>query len=633
MESNFNCVLVQDSRLLCTDQVNYAVIKGAANNTQAIFNANSVSSSQIVFNVQIPSEQTIIDRRVLLTSTVSVIITVPGVTEGNCILNLGQSDGMQCFPLHSLFSVISATINNTTVTTNIADILPAIMLMNEPEELYKNHGYTPCIPDNYYCSFNPTNANFTEGYQQNVILNNNVLGAYNTNSLNTDFASRGSHNYTITKIVNTTTNTTYNAATDNYTLYLQNAPADGSYQVYLSTTLTEPVLLSPFLFGDAKAAPMGFYGIQNLNLQMNISSPNRFWSSANPNLTVALNSATPFQNTRLIFTFLSPQPSMLLKSRNVVPYYSMPRYISTAGGSTSLPNCPVATWSPTTISSYPVQGITPSFQTLVSSTIQLNMIPDKLIIFTRPQLSTMTPAYSNSFLVINQININFANSSGLMSNYSQYDLWKCSVKNGSTQPWSDFVGWQTIMSSEGYIFPTPTCGSLLILEFGSDIELPDYLSPGSLGSFQIQFSLQVANQTTTYTQAASNEIPANTTIGFPSGATGITPELVLITMNSGVFVCDRGTSSVYEGLLSKQDVLDASMQPPYTSHDVQRLVGGSIHDKLKSAIGHVMHKKGHHHAHRHHKHHEEIGGSLGASTSGGSMHHHHHTSKIHKHIK
>ena len=103
-------------------------------------------------------------------------------------------------------------------------------------------------------------------------------------------------------------------------------------------------------------------------------------------------------------------------------------------------------------------------------------------------------------------------------------------------------------------------------------------------------------------------------------------------MNSGVFVCDLGTSSIYEGLLSKQDVLDASQQSPYSRHDVERLIGGSIHDKIKSTIGHIMHKKGHHHAHKlgGSMGASVSGGSMGASVSGGSMHHH---SKIHRHVK
>jgi len=188
-------------------------------------------------------------------------------------------------------------------------------------------------------------------------------------------------------------------------------------------------------------------------------------------------------------------------------------------------------------------------------------------------------------------------------------------------------------------FPTPTCGSLLVLRFGEDIQINDWLSCSSLGNFNLQFQISVVNQSLTYQTAIGANIPAGTVIGFPGNqAAGqpnngiVSPEILTICMDSGVFVSSMGTSSVYTGLLSKQNVLDASQQAPYTRHDVERLVGGSIHDKLLSSIGHIMHKKGHHHAHKHH-HKEMSGGGLGASTSGGSMHHHHHHSKIHKHIK
>ena len=46
---------------------------------------------------------------------------------------------------------------------------------------------------------------------------------------------------------------------------------------------------------------------------------------------------------------------------------------------------------------------------------------------------------------------------------------------------------------------------------------------------------------------------------------------------------ERGTSSTYTGLLTKQDVLEASMQHPMSHSDVKRLVGGGFLDSLKSA--------------------------------------------------
>jgi len=635
MESNFQTILVEDPRLMVTDQVKYAVVKGAQNITQAQFNANSASMSQILFNCVVPSENTIIDRRILISTTVNFIITVKDVLKGNVILNLGESDAFGAFPLHSLFSTLSATINNTTVSCNVADVLQPLLMMNSKQEIFKWHGTTACLPDSTYLTYN--NLNFNYNTTKTIDYNNNVLSSYAMGPLDNEVMPRGAFPITVTNIV-----TVGGGSTPNMQALYSAPGTDGetyTFQVYCTATITEPLLLSPFLFNDPVGSPQGIYGIQNFVIQANLGSPNKFWSTANPNCSCALNPTNTFQNTKLIMTFLTPQPSQLLKSRNVVPYYSLPRFISTSGGSSTVSSMAPSVWTSSTANYGPIQGITPSSQTLQSSSIQLNMIPDKLLIWVRPQLSLQTNNCSNAFLVINSISLQFNNSAGLLSSFSAYDLWRISVKNGSNQTWADFSGWSMIYNDNGY-FPTPTAGSLLILEFGTDIQINDWLAPGSLGNFNLQFQINVTNQSTTYTNAASDLIKSGTTIGFPPPANStstigtVTPELVLVTLNSGVFVSDRGTSSVYEGILSKQDVLDASEQSPYTRHDVDRLIGGSIHDKLKSSIGYLLHRKGHHHAHKHHTKTEEkplsvFGGALGASVSGGTMHHH----RVHKHIK
>ena len=63
----------------------------------------------------------------------------------------------------------------------------------------------------------------------------------------------------------------------------------------------------------------------------------------------------------------------------------------------------------------------------------------------------------------------------------------------------------------------------------------------------------------------------------------VTPELVVVCMISGSFATERGTSSTYTALLTKQDVLDASMQEAVPRGEYTRLVGGGFLDSLKSA--------------------------------------------------
>jgi hypothetical protein len=61
-------------------------------------------------------------------------------------------------------------------------------------------------------------------------------------------------------------------------------------------------------------------------------------------------------------------------------------------------------------------------------------------------------------------------------------------------------------------------------------------------------------------------------------------------MNSGIFCTERGASSIFTALLTKQDVLSASQYEPYTRSDIKRIVGGGWLDSLKS-IGSAVGKQ------------------------------------------
>jgi len=54
MSQDFKTVKVLDPRLCVTDEVSYGVIKGGQNNTVSKYPAIAKSTSQLVFNVQVP---------------------------------------------------------------------------------------------------------------------------------------------------------------------------------------------------------------------------------------------------------------------------------------------------------------------------------------------------------------------------------------------------------------------------------------------------------------------------------------------------------------------------------------------------------------------------------------------------
>jgi hypothetical protein len=345
-------------------------------------------------------------------------------------------------------------------------------------------------------------------------------------------------------------------------------PAGGgalARDVYVKFTVSEPLLLSPFVFGKTQSNNSGMYGIQNMSFNFNIGDASTVWrhygTSAGAGGTSTINtvSIVRFENSRLVCQFLTPHPSDQLSSRCCVPFYELPRYITS--NLTAAPQLPA-----------PANAGVPSVEAkdnvYSSSTISLNQIPDKLIIFLRRKTRTWNT--TDSFLAINNININWNNQTGLLSSFDQQSLWRMSVEAGSNQTFDEFRGYAYRPSNvadektdgSGAGSYVSTCGSILMLNMGEHLNLvEDYYAPGSIGSFNLQVKVTAKN----YDSAAFE------------------PELVIIAMNSGVFATERGTSSTYTALLTKQDVLDASMQEPVSKSEYTRMVGGGFLDSLKSA--------------------------------------------------
>jgi hypothetical protein len=526
MSADIKKVLVLDDRLNCSDQITYAVNQGAQSMNPAPFQAVSQTVSSHTYNIQTPSEQTVIDRRVLWQSTVRM--TVVGTpTIGNTNINYGVTDSLAPFPLHQLISVATAQINNNSVSLNVRDVLAPLLRFHDRRELARYNGMTPTAVDNYF------------RYSDGVGAVNNPLGAFQNVSDN-DLVPRGAWvlDYLGENADYTTANGTQTVSPNGAT----------QYTTYIQFTVAEPLLISPFIWADPKSNNQGFFGIQNMVLQFSMGDATRVWRTASSWAKTA--TVQSYTNSQLLFNFLSPHPSQLLASRNVVPYMEFPRYITSFA--TSL-----------------TSGSTSTFR---SSTIQLNVIPDKLILFVRKPIGSQTSADSDSFLALsasNPLSINFNNVSGILSSATREDLYRYSIENGSNQSYYEFTGYANVANQiTGSGNRRALSGSLLVLEFGKDIPLQEqYYAPGSLGSFSLQVNLNVFNQ---------------------GSATLTSEELVIITMNSGVFVVERGSSSIFTGLLTKSDVLEVASQTPYYKADAVRMVGGGFLDSLKSIVGKIL---------------------------------------------
>ena len=533
--SSFKTVLVRDSVIGdITDDIDYAVKSGASQATYQQFPTTSASNSALIFNIQVPSENVIIGRDVLINTGLTATLTLTGVPLGETAWDYGATDSFQAMPLNSLFSTATAQINNTTVSINTQDVLPSLMRMNNSRELYRYNSMTPVLPDQAYGL-----------YGDAVGANNNPLADYSIASYDVDQVPRGAFPVSYT-VVHT------KAAGGTDALLVSTDPLD-TWTIVVSAVISEPIVLSPFIFGDPCFNQQGFLGINNMTFTFNIDATcKRLWSSANPYITkVELGSlANPngfnyqagavggalFQTApaspQMLFKFLSSQPSDLIATKNIVPYMDFPRYLTSSANASAI-----------------AAG---NSSTLTSSNVQINQIPDLFIINIRKPMATQDANDANAFFKINNISINLNNQSGLLSSATAYDLWRMSVRNGSTQSWAEFSG----QASVGGVSKATT-GSLLILSPAYDLSLPDYITCGSLGNYNFQFTVGVTNQL---------------------GET-ITPEMVTICANSGIFTTQQGVSSIYTGILTKEMVLDAKSKQQASavkSAEVSRKVGGSF---------------------------------------------------------
>ena len=77
----------------------------------------------------------------------------------------------------------------------------------------------------------------------------------------------------------------------------------------------------------------------------------------------------------------------------------------------------------------------------VTDVISMRQIPNFIYMVVRPQYNSMKPQFSNHLCFpITGLNITFNNVSGLLTSYSQNDLYMMSRRNGSQQTWSEFRG-------------------------------------------------------------------------------------------------------------------------------------------------------------------------------------------------
>jgi hypothetical protein len=365
---------------------------------------------------------------------------------------------------------------------------------------------------------------------------------------------------------------------------------------------TEPLCLSPFMWQDSKQmTEVGLYGITNMTVNMTLGNPGAIQGYIKSTTTIPVGGRQrvyvdkldnafgsyqymtrqsginalfgnvrlqpPTSNLgnqtgpwvappRLLCTFLTPPPEITLPLVSSVPYVEFPRYNSSGS----------VTWASN------------GTVTVSSNTVTLSSIPDLLVVYVKPAFRGQTQ--SDTYIPISNIGVTFDNYANLCSNYSQEDLYACSVAGGLDMDFNQFRGFSRSKTStntpaisgqlgssvfdtfEGYSPNVQLTGAPILLRMGQDIPLSSGLAPGTLGNYSVQVNVTLDNTNGFFNYLSQMQTSNNVIV-------------TIMAVNSGFFESVRGSSALRKTILNTNDVEAASTSSSVTSSQLVRLVGGA----------------------------------------------------------
>ncbi len=522
--------LVKDDRINLSEKKTVSVIRGGAEVYSQSFAATSQTPSLVNFSVNPASLNTLVNRSVRLRGRVQFRLSVVnGPADGAYMVSLGDTLAPGAGGFQRLVENASLTINNISTNLEYSRVYQEILRLFSPEELAE-YFEGPIMPDTYF-----------KHVATSVNPNNNPIGSYETSSGFSKFNPRGSYPPTSTAILNAA-----GAYVENVALVANADVAGNTKTVFLTYDFSENLCQSPFCYGNKSIDTAEcLYGINNIGLQLNLSSTlaNRFFSYAGvPALTVSIEKV---ENCYLDFSFLTLPAVFSLPPVSMVNHFNLTTYPTN-----TTVNANATYWN--------------SSETKQTSTITLNTIPEKFLIYVKPA-SPPSNQFSDYRLPITKLNIAFGNKTGLLSSMTEYQLYEMSRRNGLNMSFSDWRGFSALKQVGANIQTTrlATVGGLIVLS-AEDLSLGLDQAPGEVSQITFQASVDIRNQTGADAPVQIIVVPIQ--LGILSTASG----------SSQITYSNLNRSMVIDALEGKSEMLSAS--------EAGRMLGSGFWDSFKSIM-------------------------------------------------
>jgi len=509
-------------------------------------NGGQSAGNQLNFTLNPPSTRVFVNRRVFIEATFEVsLIGIPPAEGSTTLLNYARTgatiapdavpnttlggtlgtNGPRAYPLANATRSLQVSINNDQLSQNLGQYWRATTrYANGLAQSEIDQGLTPTMLD------------LAQTYIQ---TNGTALSP---------FAQRGANP------LQTSRTSVYDIQVIENTVYQND---DVPVLARVRFTVREPLYLSPFLFarGDQDT---GLIGVQTMNLQMQLGGRG---SGANADLAAAVysidkiktfNSAafnpviTAKTTTAFVYmNFLTPDALQIIPDINNYPYYEPTLYVTTVPGE---------------ITAGAIQ------RTINMNNIQLNSIPQRLLIFVDEPDNVASVYKSDTFASIQSVNISFDNRDSLLAAATSVDLYNIAAKNNTNLTWTEW---------------NRDCGSVLCLNFGEDIPLRANQAVGLRGSYNLRMTVTYNNVKT----------------GPATGATANGPyellpmdgvSLSVLVFGVGVMTIAQQNVVRTVGILTNEDVLRSKMQPAAPYVNSGDLYGGGFFDDFAKGFMSVI---------------------------------------------
>lgn len=483
----------------------YCLLKGGSSNTYQPNVSTSYAQQYITWTQNPPSPATFVNSNLYI--KMSFLYNFVGVSTVGNLLVPHQYDSPASWLCCKAINTIKIQINNNNVSQNYSDYYPA--LFRYESHAVKDYDFTNTT--SYMDPWNDLSLSDTLGSSRSP------LAGYGESS------------------------NTFQLPRSVYQQIISNTPTSAQVLV----TVIEPLFISPLHWTDDLSNAL--YSVQTLNLYLTLNQftnntiNNPLWSHSrsSPN---TITSCNVLYNTdmapTLLYNYINSNHLVSVPQNLCYNYYEINRFITAYG-------------------SVAPGGIVKTQTT----NVQLNSIPRAVYLYVQQRWSDRDITSTDCFCSISNINVTFANVTGILSGASQHDLYKMCRKNGLMMDWPSFNGNIDGMGSGGI-------GSIICMFPDSDWCIAGADATAASGvSCNTNLYVQLTFQNTFYT-----------TMNF---------DIYLVVLSEGSMIISGNSSYFSSSVVSREDVFNAFTNATSVDYNVFKTLtghGGGFHQNLSKGL-------------------------------------------------